>query len=643
MVANMLLLVLSLSGASSMCDVRPDLFISAPKSMEVLSGSCVRIPCRFRLQNKEEFDSSKTSFGVWIKRDSRFRKHPQNVIFNSSGTVKTYPMYITGNLGQKNCTTLFSNLTSVYTEKYFFRLENGDFKATASCNSTQITVKDSPPSPSIEVSHQQLKEKESVTITCSALTPCPHSPPKLTWNLQQDAANNMEENTDQTFTTKIRQIITVSDQHDGFNISCSAAYPVDGGRNKTAEKNITLSVSYAPKNTLASISPSGSLWAGMWVNLTCSSRAKPPVSKFTWFKTSTHGPISVSEGDVYSFSLTNDTEGDYYCEAINDLGKKKSSVIHVNIEDSPPSPSIEVSHQQLKEKESVTITCSALTPCPHSPPKLTWNLQPDAANKTEENTDRTFTTKIQQNITVSDQHDGFNISCSAAYPVDEGRIKAAETNITLSVSYAPKNTSASISPSGSLWAGMWVNLTCSSRAKPPVSNFTWFKTSTHGPIRVFEGDVYSFSLTSDPEGGYHCEATNDLGKQNSSVIHVNIEVKNSSLQWEAVLGGVIGIIIIICLAVCLWCLVLKRRPQKQTENQRLEELSDVSANKTEDEIQYGQIDFSKGQSGGSSPNGLDSGHQQETVYAQVKVSGAAQSLTHTGDGSEDLYAQVNKK
>lgn len=90
---------------------------------------------------------------------------------------------------------------------------------------------------------------------------------------------------------------------------------------------------------------------------------------------------------------------------------------------------------------------------------------------------------------------------------------------------APKNTSASISPSGLLWAGMWVNLTCSSRAKPPVNNYSWFQTSTHGPIRVSEGDVYSFNLNNDTEGGYYCEATNDVGKQNSSVIHVNIKGK----------------------------------------------------------------------------------------------------------------------
>ncbi|XP_042071874.1 uncharacterized protein LOC121812839 [Haplochromis burtoni] len=448
-----------------------------------------------------------------------------------------------------------------------------------------------------------------VTITCSALTPCPHSPPQLTWNLQQDSHNKIEQNTDGSFTTKIQQNITLSDTHDGKKISCSARYPVNQGNDtKTAETEETLSVSYSPKDTSASISPSGLVSAGSWVKLTCSSRAKPPVSSFTWFKKSRDGAVKVSEGEIYSFNVTDG--GVYYCVATNDLGNQTSAEIHVAIKgfplwsflggilgmmllcliifvwclkskhqtqqqthvrkystslikseesvveepasksegeeenihygeisfsvlrneassdsvqdrgqqqdtvyaqvkvnkpknteradgqgelyaegaskwvslyvvkypaaavnkDSPWRPNITIPGD-LKEKESVTITCSALTPCPHSPPQLTWNLQQDSHNKIEENTDGSFTTKIQQNITLSDTHDGKKISCSARYPVNQGNYtKTAETEETLSVSYSPKDTSASISPSGLVSAGSWVKLTCSSRAKPPVSS-----------------------------------------------------------------------------------------------------------------------------------------------------------------------------
>ncbi|XP_073344154.1 sialoadhesin-like [Pagrus major] len=383
--ANMLLSLFFLSGALASCSLKSNLFITAPKTMEALSGSCLQIPCYFIPDPEEEFDSSREIFGVWYKS----RPYNQNnVIFHSDKTNNIYPMKITGNLREKNCTTLFSSLITSYTDTYYFRIESKPFKATAVCDSLQITVEDSPRRPTIEISGD-LKEKESVTITCSAFTPCPHSPPKLTWNLQQDSHNKIEENTDGTFTTKIQETITLSDQHDGYNISCSATYPVNEGQDvKTAEETKTPSVSCkttrvcywilsahdknkgsysgshvtlishisvtfssdAPKDTSVSISAS----AGSWVNLTCSSRAKPPVSSFTWFRNSTDGPMNVAEGHFYSFSETDG--GDYYCVATNDLGNQTSSQIHLNVADAsdPPfrPPSILV-QGQTEEDENI--------------------------------------------------------------------------------------------------------------------------------------------------------------------------------------------------------------------------------------------------------------------------------------------------
>ncbi|XP_067434781.1 cell adhesion molecule 4-like isoform X1 [Thunnus thynnus] len=326
---NVLLNVFFLAGALAVCP-DSDLFITVPWLIEALSGSCLQIPCNFSAAPGQTFDGSRTTFGVWIKKDSRFALHPENVIFNSSKTVNTYPMNITGNLSQNDCTTLFSSLKTTYTDKYFFRIENRPFIATAPCSPIQITVKDSPRSPIIEISGE-LKEKESVTITCSAFTPCPHSPPKLTWNLQQDAHNKIEENADRTFTTKIQTTITPSDKDDGYNITCSSSYSVNEGQNaKSAEGKVTLSVSYAPKDTSVRINPSGSVSPGSWVNLTCSSRAKP-AANFNWFNISKDGPMKVSEGDFYSFNVTDG--GVYYCVATNDLGNQTSSRIHLTIKE----------------------------------------------------------------------------------------------------------------------------------------------------------------------------------------------------------------------------------------------------------------------------------------------------------------------
>ncbi|XP_075968645.1 myelin-associated glycoprotein-like [Anarhichas minor] len=447
----MLLSVFFLSGALADCIPNLNLFITAPQEMEALTGSCLQIPCNFTGKPEEGFNT-RTTFEVWIKNDPYFGQRPNNVIFNSSRKDNIYPMNLTGDLSQRNCTTLFSSLNTSYTDTYYFRIENRPFLATAECDPPQITVRDSPPSPRIEIS-----------------------------------------------------------------------------------------------------------------------------------------------GD-------------------------------------------------LKEKESVSISCSAFTPCPHSPPKLTWNLQQDPHIMTEENTDRTFTTKIQKIITLSDEHDGFIITCSARYPVNEGKdVKTSEETTTLSVSYAAKDTSASISPPGSVSAGSWVNLTCSSRANPPVSRFTWFKISKDGPVNVSEGDLYTFNVT---DGGvYYCVATNELGNQTSSEILLTIkgEQLESLSPWVAVVGG---IIVLICAGVAIWLFKSKRSTSQQTQSLTAEEPAvQQPARVTETEtgeIHYGEINFSNWRPEPSSASVQDSGQQQDTLYAQVKVSKTVKSFTQTADSPEDLYAQVLK-
>ncbi|XP_014880994.1 sialic acid-binding Ig-like lectin 14 [Poecilia latipinna] len=321
---SMLLSVVFLPGDVAACP-DPILIANTPGWMEALSGSCLQIPCSYSATHYT-YGQSNIYYGIWLKTNPYFVENPSSLIFNSSGSVNIYPLEITGNLREKNCTTVFSDLKMRHKNKYYLRIENGKFKATDICQPLHITVKDSPWSPSINVP-SDLKEHQSVIVTCSAFTPCPHSPPQLTWNLQPDSFRQTEKNTDGTFTTKIQETITLSDTHDGYNISCSARYPVIGG-SKTAGTEVTLSVSYAPRNTSASISPSGLVSAGSWVELSCSSRAKPP-PRFTWFRNNKDGATNVSVDQVYNFNATEG--GEFHCVASNDLGQQKSSVILVNV------------------------------------------------------------------------------------------------------------------------------------------------------------------------------------------------------------------------------------------------------------------------------------------------------------------------
>uniref|UniRef100_A0A8C6TD61 Ig-like domain-containing protein n=1 Tax=Neogobius melanostomus TaxID=47308 RepID=A0A8C6TD61_9GOBI len=250
-----------------------ELYVTTPGHLEALSGSCVQIPCNFT--------PSSNNLLMFLNQ-------------------------------KKDCTTLFSNLNTSYSDLYYFRIE------------TDLIW---PQLPSIKVSGEQTETK-IVTITCSAVTPCPGSPPQLTWDLHQGTSNITETNPDGTLTTVIKLNITLTDSHDGLMIKCSAVYPVSGGV-KATEENVTLNVTYGPKDTSVRVSPSGTLSTGQSVTLSCSSRANPAVQNFTWFRHSSQGPVSVSKGDTFSFNFSQNIHGQYYCEAKNRAGKQASLVIHV--------------------------------------------------------------------------------------------------------------------------------------------------------------------------------------------------------------------------------------------------------------------------------------------------------------------------
>ncbi|XP_020568053.1 B-cell receptor CD22-like isoform X2 [Oryzias latipes] len=241
MFVNLMTTIMVLFAADAAACLYPaTFFIDAPKSLEALEGTCLQIPCKFRGNTAQ---TTANAAGVWIRKDPRFAQYPENVVYNSSRKDNKYSMTFIGNLSEKNCTTVLHNVQENYADNYFFRVEDGQFTATAACDPVQITVSDSAWSPSIEIP-ADLKEEESVTVTCSALTPCLQFPPELTWNLSKDPQRQIEKNTNGSFTTKIQENITLSDTHDGFTINCSIKYPVNKGENvKTAETQQTLNVS----------------------------------------------------------------------------------------------------------------------------------------------------------------------------------------------------------------------------------------------------------------------------------------------------------------------------------------------------------------------------------------------------------------
>ncbi|KAI2665350.1 Sialic acid-binding Ig-like lectin 13 [Labeo rohita] len=225
-----------------------DFSISLPEKIEALSGSCVIINCTFEIKETYDKDLTETATGVWFKDGTDLNK---NQVFNSStsGQNSFIKGNITGKLKDKNCTTVFYDLRSNHSGKYYFRIEgeNG-LKWTYAKTSVSIhVIGELSPKPRVQlyVEQKEVQDQEevlevlegsSVSLRCSAETLCSSPPPTLTWSSTpriplSESSRLQELISDLNFTATHRQ--------HRVTFTCTITYQLQD-KNKTAQNNITL-------------------------------------------------------------------------------------------------------------------------------------------------------------------------------------------------------------------------------------------------------------------------------------------------------------------------------------------------------------------------------------------------------------------
>ncbi|XP_073330041.1 B-cell receptor CD22-like [Pagrus major] len=122
-----------------------------------------------------------------------------------------------------------------------------------------------------------------------------------------------------------------------------------------------LTLENAPKLPSVSVSPSAEIVEGSSVTLTCSSDANP-AANYTWYKENGDPdlqPLSKEPQLVFS-SIQSSDSGEYYCTAENELGRRTSEYISINVTYAPKLPSVSVSPSaEIVEGSSVNLTCSS--------------------------------------------------------------------------------------------------------------------------------------------------------------------------------------------------------------------------------------------------------------------------------------------
>ncbi len=86
-----------------------------------------------------------------------------------------------------------------------------------------------------------------------------------------------------------------------------------------------------PQLPSVSVSPSGEIVEGSSVTLTCSTDANP-AADYSWYKNnnSVHKHLSEEAQLVFS-SIQSSDSGEYYCTAENELGRRTSEFISIDV------------------------------------------------------------------------------------------------------------------------------------------------------------------------------------------------------------------------------------------------------------------------------------------------------------------------
>ncbi|XP_044215028.1 myelin-associated glycoprotein-like [Thunnus albacares] len=261
-----------------------------PETINVLSGSCVTIPCSFEIEEKHDKNLDSTCKAIW--------KNNNEIIFDSSTPQQsTIKGNLTGNLLKKDCSTTLNNMHPNYNGNYEFRLEcnNGlrwTFKNKLGINVTVTNVvfkctfvSAVPPTLALTPSTLKGKEGTSVNLSCSAPAPCLSHPPALTWTPSLGhSQETLQENENKTKDMISVLTFTASHLHHGKEISCTAAYnKQDGSTGPSVSRSVTADISYLPQDITVSVSPSRSVPEDSNVTLTCSSNANPAVRNYTCY------------------------------------------------------------------------------------------------------------------------------------------------------------------------------------------------------------------------------------------------------------------------------------------------------------------------------------------------------------------------
>uniref|UniRef100_A0A8C5BAF0 Ig-like domain-containing protein n=1 Tax=Gadus morhua TaxID=8049 RepID=A0A8C5BAF0_GADMO len=257
---------------------------------------------------------------------------------------------------------------------------------------------------------------------------------------------------------------------------------------------------------------------------------KPGCGKY-WYKI-TYQPISSTtiRGDLTAYNCTTTFDNvhednvQYYFKIqflLVSLWFKSCLGLHSNrsklvwYPGLPDAPRLTPPKEPVVEGTPVELGCSAPSYCDTHPPTVTWTPALGLSTQLQQND--TVTSTLTFN--ASHLHHGNNVSCAAAYYIPSGNKTVTSTRYQLSISYAPRNTSAVGSPCLPAREGGCLKLTCTSHANPAVSEVSWYRIHGEHILKIGSGSSLSIQLW-NANNVFFCEVRNDFGTEKSDIFNI---------------------------------------------------------------------------------------------------------------------------
>uniref|UniRef100_A0A8C9ZGP6 B-cell receptor CD22 n=1 Tax=Sander lucioperca TaxID=283035 RepID=A0A8C9ZGP6_SANLU len=278
-----------------------------------LKRSTVDIPCTYRYPYTTSHQTTEVRERIWFTKGSN--KEPVDLKTDSDYTGRV--QYL---CDKKNCTLRITDLRESDSAEYKFRFTTnhtlGGFTGS--------------PGVTLSVTDLQVQVTRSSTqgeLRCHSSCNVPDNPSYVWFNNGQ----KMDGETSSSLRVSVE---------DNNSYSCAV----------TGYEDYRSPPVYSPKVVTLSLTPTGEIRENSSVTLNCSSDANP-AANYTWYK---NGKSLNGKAQLVFSSIQSSDSGQYNCTAENQLGKRTSESIFIDVKYAPKLPSVSA---EIVEGSSVTLTC----------------------------------------------------------------------------------------------------------------------------------------------------------------------------------------------------------------------------------------------------------------------------------------------